>query len=66
MSAMIQKMSVNVVADAVKRLLCRWLLGSKSVTVLTNRLPSGSQWLHETKHDGFRIIARKDGSRVRL
>ena len=29
-------------------------------------LPSGSQWLHEIKHDGFRIIARKDGERVRL
>jgi hypothetical protein len=23
-------------------------------------------WLHEIKHDGFRIIARKDGDRVRL
>jgi bifunctional non-homologous end joining protein LigD len=32
----------------------------------TDRLPSGSQWLHEIKHDGFRVIARKDGSRVRL
>jgi ATP-dependent DNA ligase len=29
-------------------------------------LPSGGQWLHEIKHDGFRIIARKDGARVRL
>jgi hypothetical protein len=25
----------------------------------TTTLPSGSQWLHEIKHDGFRIIARK-------
>ena len=24
----------------------------------TPRLPSGGQWLHEIKHDGFRIIAR--------
>jgi ATP-dependent DNA ligase len=29
-------------------------------------LPSGEMWLHEIKHDGFRIIARKDGERVRL
>jgi bifunctional non-homologous end joining protein LigD len=29
-------------------------------------LPSGGLWLHEIKHDGFRIIARKDGDRVRL
>jgi ATP-dependent DNA ligase len=28
--------------------------------------PSGPTWLHEIKHDGFRVIARKDGSRVRL
>ena len=26
----------------------------------------GSQWLHEIKHDGFRIIARKTGEWVRL
>ena len=29
-------------------------------------LPSGGLWLHEIKHDGFRIIACKDGERVRL
>jgi hypothetical protein len=23
--------------------------------------PSGDAWLHEIKHDGFRVIARKDG-----
>jgi bifunctional non-homologous end joining protein LigD len=28
--------------------------------------PSGEPWLHEIKHDGFRVIARKDGERVRL
>ena len=28
--------------------------------------PSGEAWLHEIKHDGFRIIARKSGDRVRL
>jgi bifunctional non-homologous end joining protein LigD len=32
----------------------------------TDKLRSGGQWLHEIKHDGFRIIARKDGRRVRL
>src|SRR5215831_3408998 len=32
----------------------------------TDKLPSGSQWLHEIKHDGFRIIARKTGAQVRL
>jgi hypothetical protein len=28
--------------------------------------PSGEPWLHEIKHDGFRVIARKDGGRVKL
>jgi bifunctional non-homologous end joining protein LigD len=30
------------------------------------RPPSGDAWLHEIKHDGFRVIARKDGPRVKL
>ena len=28
--------------------------------------PSGPEWVHEIKHDGFRLVARKDGDRVRL
>ena len=28
--------------------------------------PAGSGWLHEVRHDGYRIIARKDGGRVTL
>jgi bifunctional non-homologous end joining protein LigD len=28
--------------------------------------PSGEPWLHEIKHDGYRVIARKNGKRVRL
>jgi bifunctional non-homologous end joining protein LigD len=32
----------------------------------TTTLPSGSRWLHEIRHDGFRIIARKIDGRVRL
>jgi bifunctional non-homologous end joining protein LigD len=28
------------------------------------RPPTGALWLHEIKHDGFRIIARKDGDRL--
>jgi Tripartite tricarboxylate transporter family receptor len=27
--------------------------------------PSGPMWLHEIKHDGFRVIARKDDKRMR-
>jgi bifunctional non-homologous end joining protein LigD len=28
--------------------------------------PSGPDWIHEIKHDGFRILARRDDARVRL
>jgi hypothetical protein len=31
-----------------------------------DKLPSGSQWLHEIKHDGFRTITRKNGAQLRL
>jgi bifunctional non-homologous end joining protein LigD len=28
--------------------------------------PSGPNWIHEIKHDGFRILARKDGDQIEL
>ena len=28
--------------------------------------PSGPGWIHEVKHDGFRILARRDSADVRL
>jgi bifunctional non-homologous end joining protein LigD len=28
--------------------------------------PSGPGWVHEIKHDGFRIMARPDGAGVRI
>jgi bifunctional non-homologous end joining protein LigD len=28
--------------------------------------PVGPQWIHEIKHDGYRLIARKGETRVRL
>ena len=31
-----------------------------------SRPPSGALWLHEIKHDGFRVIARKQADQVRL
>ena len=30
------------------------------------KVPSGHEWLHEVKHDGFRMIVQRDGDRVRL
>src|SRR6201990_1608773 len=28
--------------------------------------PSGSNWIHEIKHDGFRLLARRDPVGIRL
>jgi bifunctional non-homologous end joining protein LigD len=28
--------------------------------------PAGPQWVHEIKHDGYRLIVRRDGARVRV
>ena len=36
------------------------------IPTLAKVAPSGPIWVHEIKHDGYRIIARKDGERVRL
>jgi len=33
---------------------------------LLDQPPVGPDWLHEVKHDGFRILARKQGERVRV
>jgi hypothetical protein len=33
---------------------------------LSDRPPTGPDWQHEIKWDGYRVIARKDGQRVRL
>jgi hypothetical protein len=34
--------------------------------VKASRPPSGADWVHEIKHDGYRIIVRRDGPTVRL
>jgi bifunctional non-homologous end joining protein LigD len=33
---------------------------------LVDRPPAGAGWLHEIKHDGFRVLARKQGDRVQV
>ena len=29
------------------------------------KVPDRPEWLHEIKHDGYRLMARRDGARVR-
>jgi bifunctional non-homologous end joining protein LigD len=35
-------------------------------TVACQSAPGRAGWIHEIKHDGFRIMARRDGAGVRL
>jgi hypothetical protein len=35
------------------------------IPTLASRPPVGPQWIHEIKHDGYRLIARKRDGRVR-
>src|SRR4029453_10982918 len=30
------------------------------------QVPVGPNWIHEIKHDGYRLIVQRDGARVRL
>jgi bifunctional non-homologous end joining protein LigD len=30
------------------------------------KVPAGRDWIHEIKHDGYRLIVQRDGKRVRL
>src|SRR4051812_8836818 len=34
--------------------------------ILSRTVPTGPEWTHEIKPDGFRLVARKDGEKVRL
>ena len=34
--------------------------------ILASTPPSGAGWVHEIKHDGYRMIVRRDGPSVRI
>jgi ATP-dependent DNA ligase len=34
------------------------------IPVLATKPPSGAGWVHEIKHDGYRLIVRRDGERT--
>jgi ATP-dependent DNA ligase len=36
------------------------------IPTLAAKPPSGPGWVHEIKHDGYRLIVRRDGDAVRL
>ena len=43
-----------------------WALSSRVCRRQRKAPPSGPGWIHEIKHDGFRIMARRDSAAVRL
>jgi bifunctional non-homologous end joining protein LigD len=55
---------VGKIAGARKGLLPAFL--EPSLAAPCDKAPSGPNWIHEIKHDGYRIQARIDGNKVRL
>jgi ATP-dependent DNA ligase len=49
---------------ATRRLLPQGFVAPMLAT-LAHEVPAGPQWVHEIKHDGYRMICRRDGDRVR-
>jgi bifunctional non-homologous end joining protein LigD len=55
---------IGRIAGARKGLLPAFL--EPSLAAPCDKPPTGSNWIHEIKHDGYRIQARIDGNKVRL
>jgi bifunctional non-homologous end joining protein LigD len=55
---------ISKIAGARKGLLPTFL--EPSLAAPCEKPPSGPDWIHEIKHDGYRIEARIDGNNVRL
>jgi bifunctional non-homologous end joining protein LigD len=51
-------------AMSIKRLPVGFVIPAQPV--LAAKRPSGADWVHEIKHDGYRLIVRQDGPTVRL
>jgi bifunctional non-homologous end joining protein LigD len=37
-----------------------------SIPTRATKVPAGPDWIHEVKHDGYRLIVQREGKRVRL
>jgi bifunctional non-homologous end joining protein LigD len=48
----------------IKRLPTGFIVPAQLVKA--SKPPSGADWVHEIKHDGYRMIVRRDGPSVRL
>jgi ATP-dependent DNA ligase len=36
------------------------------IPVRVTKVPAEPNWIHEIKHDGYRLIVQREGKRVRL
>jgi bifunctional non-homologous end joining protein LigD len=52
--------------SASRELHCQLIRIEPCLPRSAKKPPAGPGWIHEIKHDGFRIIAVRDGARVRL
>jgi bifunctional non-homologous end joining protein LigD len=48
----------------IKRLPAGFVIPAQPV--MASRPPSGANWVHEIKHDGYRMIVRRDGPMARI
>src|SRR5258708_16766336 len=48
----------------IKRLPAGFVVPAQPIKA--SKPPSGADWVHEIKHDGYRLIVRRDGPTVRL
>src|ERR1700674_2105862 len=51
--------------DMAKRVLPAGFI-EPCIPILAAKPPHGAGWVHEIKHDGYRLIVRREGARVRL
>jgi ATP-dependent DNA ligase len=48
------------------RIASRPITFEPCIPTAAEKPPSGPGWVHEIKHDGFRLVARRDGAGVHL
>ena len=55
---------ISKIAGAKKRILPTFV--EPSLASLADKPPTGAKWVHEIKHDGYRLQARIDGGKIKL
>jgi bifunctional non-homologous end joining protein LigD len=55
---------IGKIGGAKKRILPAFV--EPALATLAEKAPTGAKWVHEIKHDGYRLQARIDGSKVKL